>query len=702
MAILGNIRKRSGLAVIFVGVAIFAFVLGDIGKSTLRNDVNVGEVAGETITYKDFEKKVEENVVFAKQSAKKDNLSSEEIFSVRQNTWTQVLNELIMAKQYEELGLSISEDEMTDLVQGNNPHRFIVQNFTDPQTGTFNRETLLNFLQTLDQREPDVKAQVENLFKYIKDDRLQQKYNSLVSKAYYMPKALLQKDDQLKNVKVTFRAVAQNFNMISDSLAKITDKDYEAYYAKNKPAFEQSESRDIDYVVFDVLPSTEDRSRLLKEMGELYTEFGSANDVPSFVNFSSDDRYDSSFKKKGSLPISLDSIMFNSPIGTVTGPVVENEMIYIARLMDIQTRPDSLKASHILISYDGAFNAESKLTKDQAKKIADSIYTALRGDKKKFEDLAAKYSKDPSVGTNKGDLGWFADGNMVYPFNKAVLLANTGDITRAESQFGFHIINVTGKTKAIQKIRVAIVNRAITPSTKTLQSVYSIASTFAGSNRTIESFNKAVVDQGLNKRTKEYMGPLDQGLPGMETSRELVRWAYNPEAKVGDISDAKEFENKFVVAALTKIRTKGIPKLEEIKSTIEAAVKKEKKLDLIAEKITALKASNLSELAHSLNARVDTLRDITFYSYNLPGFGREPNAIGSVFALNRNEISKPLKGTNYVFVVQVDNFSDAPAKSDYSMERMQMENNFQARATSTLSRALEKLANVEDNRVSFY
>ena len=702
MAILGNIRKRSGLAVIFVGVAIFAFVLGDIGKSTLRNDVNVGEVAGETITYKDFEKKVEENVVFAKQSAKKDNLSSEEIFSVRQNTWTQVLNELIMAKQYEELGLSISEDEMTDLVQGNNPHRFIVQNFTDPQTGTFNRETLINFLQTLDQREPDVRAQVENLFKYIKDDRLQQKYNSLVSKAYYMPKALLQKDDQLKNVKVTFRTVAQNFNMISDSLAKITDKDYEAYYAKNKPAFEQSESRDIDYVVFDVLPSTEDRSRLLKEMGELYTEFGSANDVPSFVNFSSDDRYDSSFKKKGSLPISFDSIMFNSPIGTVTGPVVENEMIYIARLMDIQTRPDSLKASHILISYDGAFNAESKLTKDQAKKIADSIYTALRGDKKKFEDLAAKYSKDPSVGTNKGDLGWFADGNMVYPFNKAVLLANTGDITRAESQFGFHIINVTGKTKAIQKIRVAIVNRAITPSTKTLQSVYSIASTFAGSNRTIESFNKAVVDQGLNKRTKEYMGPLDQGLPGMETSRELVRWAYNPEAKVGDISDAKEFENKFVVAALTKIRTKGIPKLEEIKSTIEAAVKKEKKLDLIAEKITALKASNLSELAHSLNARVDTLRDITFYSYNLPGFGREPNAIGSVFALNRNEISKPLKGTNYVFVVQVDNFSDAPAKSDYSMERMQMENNFQARATSTLSRALEKLANVEDNRVSFY
>lgn len=702
MAILGNIRKRSGLAVIFVGVAIFAFVLGDIGKSSLQSEINVGNVAGENITYKDFEKKVEENVGFAKQSAKKENLSTEEIFSVRQNTWTQVVNEIIMAKQYEELGLVISEDEMTDMIQGDNPHRFIVQNFTDPETGMFNKEMLMNFLSTLDQREPDVKAQVENLFKYIREDRLTTKFNNLVAKAFYMPKALLQKDDQLKNVKATFRTVAQNFNVISDSLVKITDKDYETYFTKNKANFEQTESRDIDYVVYDVLPSAADRAKLIKEMGDLYVEFGTANDIPSFVNFNSDDRYDSSFKKKGSLPLSIDSAMFNSPVGTIVGPTIENNMIYIARLMDIQNRPDSLKASHILIAYEGAFNSESKVSKEKAKKLADSLYNVLRSDKKKFDDLAAKFSNDPSVKQNNGDLGWFADGSMVYAFNKATLNANVGEVTRAETQFGFHIINVTGKTKLNQKARVAMLTRAITPSTKTLQEVYAQASTFAGSNRNIEAFNKAVVEQGLNKRTKEYMGPQDMGLPGMETSRDLVRWAFNPEIKVGDVSDVKEYENKFVVAVLTKIRTKGIPKLEEIKPTLEAAVKKEKKLDMIAEKMSAVKANTLSDLAQSLNARVDTLRDITFYSYNLPGFGREATMIGSIFALNRNEISKPIKGTNYVFVVQVENFTDAPAKADYNFERIQHQNNFQARATNSITRALEKLANVEDNRVLFY
>ena len=244
MAILGKIRKRSGLAVIFVGVAITAFVLGDIGKSTWRNPVNVGEVLDEPIKYAEFEKKVEENLTYAKQNSQNENLSFEEVFSVRQNTWNQLVSEIIMSQAYEETGITISGDELTDLIQGPNPHKFIVQNFSNPETGQFNRDLLINFLQTLDQREPEVQAQMNSLIEAIKSDRMTSKYNALIGKGYYMPKALLQKDYQLKNVKASFRYVAQSFTLIPDSLVTITDDELKAYYEKNKQNYEQEESRD--------------------------------------------------------------------------------------------------------------------------------------------------------------------------------------------------------------------------------------------------------------------------------------------------------------------------------------------------------------------------------------------------------------------------------------------------------------------------
>jgi peptidyl-prolyl cis-trans isomerase D len=704
MAILGKIRKRSGLAVIFVGVAITAFVLGDIGKSTWSSPVNVGEIAGEKITYADFESKVEENMYFAKQNASKDNLTSEEVFSVRQNTWTQMVSDIIMKKAYDETGVTISAEEMTDLIQGPTPHKYIVQNFSSPETGQLNRELLINFLQTLDQREPEVQKQMQSLIEAIRAERINTKYNNMVGKAFYMPTALTQKDYQLKNIKASFRFVAQSFTLIPDSLVSFTDKDLKAYFEKNKQNYEQEETRDFDYVIFDVLPSEQDRMAAEKEINRLYAELEKANDIASFVNFNSEERYDSSFKKRESLPLQIDSVMFNSPVGTMAGPWLDNNIYYFARLMDVQTRPDSLKASHILIAYKGAFGSDEKVTrtKEAAKKTADSLASALRADKKKFADLATRFSNDPSVTTNQGDLGWFADGQMVYPFNKAVIEGKTGEITSAESAFGYHVIHVTGKTTPIKKTRVAIVKLSITPSTRTQQEIYATASAFAGQNRTQEAFEKAVAEQGLNKRTKDYTNPMDMGLPGLDNSRQVINWVFNPRVKPGDVSDVKELENKFVVAVLKKIRPKGITPLEDIRQAIEASVKKEKKIELLANRMKEAGTKDLLELAQKLNARVDTASDITFFTYNIPGLGREPSFVGDLFSLNPNETSDPIKGLNNAIVVRVNSFSDAPAKTDFSFERKQLENNFVARSSSAIFKALEKLAKIEDNRVMFF
>jgi len=704
MAILGNIRKRSGVAIIFVGVAILAFVLGDIGKSTWRNPTAIGVVAGEKISYIDFEKKVEENLGYTKQSTQKEALSTEEIYSVRQNTWNQLVNQIIMGKAFKETGLSISQDELTDLIQGPNPHKYILQNFQNPQTGLLDRELLINFLQTLDQREPEIQKQMENLIEAIREDRLNTKFNVLIGKAYYMPRPLVLKDYQLKNVKASFNFVTQSFTLIPDSLVKITDKDLLAYYEKHKQYYEQEESRDIDYVVFDVLPSAEDYAMAENEIRRLYEEMSTTTDIVNFVNFNSDEKYDSSFKKKGTLPVQIDSIMFNSPIGTMAGPWMDNNVYYIAKLMDVQERPDSLKASHILISYKGAYGASQdiKRTREEAKKLADSLMAVLKADKKKLAEIAAKFSDDPSVTQNSGDLGWFADGQMIYPFNQAVLKTKVGDFTTVESAFGYHVIEVTGKTTPIKKVRVEILKKVINPSTRTQQKIYAQASTFAAQCKTRDDFDKKVQELGLNKRSKDYLNAMDMGLPGIDDSRDIVRWAFSKEVKLGAISDVKEFGNKFVVATLKKIHPKGIAPLEDIKEGIEASVKKEKKVQMLAAKMKEVQTKDLYELAIRLNAKVDTASDITFYTYNIPGIGREPNLIGTVFSLNPNEVSDPIEGINNAFVAKVKSFTDAPAKSDFTFETKQLENNFFARSSSGTYKALEKLAEIEDNRVLFY
>ncbi len=704
MAILGNIRKHSGYVVALVGVAIAAFVLGDIGLKNMRTQTNVGNIDGEEITYKVFEQKVEENTELTKQSMGKENLTAEEVFTVRQNTWSQFVNELIMDKQYNALGLSISEEEVTDLIQGPNPHRFIIQNFTNPETQQFDRALLLNFLQTIDQREPAVRAQMENLIVMIKADRLNQKYNNLVGKGYYLPKALVNKDFTMKNTKANFRLVSQSFSIIGDSAVKVTDDDLRAYYEKNLKVYDQTESRDIDYVIFEVNPSQDDRIRMAREMDNLYKEMNASTDLPAFINFNSDVPYDSSFMKKGTLPVQIDSLMFASTVGTMGGPWIDNDVYNIARLVDRQSRPDSLKANHILIAFKGAYGAAEtvKRTKDEAVVLADSLLSVIRKDNKNFAALAMKFSNDPSVTKNNGDLGWFPDGQMVPQFNKAVLDNPIGSVVKIETPFGFHVIEVTGKTRSVEKVRVALLKRSIVPSSTTTQQIYAKAAAFAGQNRDLASFDKTVTEQGLNKRTKEYINPMDQQIPGIKSPREVIRWAFDPKTEIGSVSDVKDVDGNFVVAVLKTIRNKGIAPFEQVKEMIQPTVLKEKKIELLVEKMKGLNAKSIEDYSSKLQAKVDTITDISFFSFNVPMVGREPSLLGTIFSMNAHEISKPIKGANFAMVVVVDQFSDAPARDNLSVEKKQLENSFNSRVSSNLFKILEKETPIEDNRVLFF
>ncbi|MBW6491309.1 MAG: SurA N-terminal domain-containing protein [Lentimicrobium sp.] len=706
MALIGDIRKRSGLLVAIIGIALAAFILGDLlsNRSPRRGVNTIGEINGEPILATVFNQRVEENIEARKANSGNENLSADEQFQTRQSTWDQLVNETLLMKQVEKLGLTVSKQELDDQIRGINPHMYIQQSFRDPQTGIFDPATVLNFLQNLDNIDPQMKQRYLMIEKAIKEDRLNTKYSNLISKAYYIPTAFAKRDHEAKNTKIKARFYGAAYTSIADSLITLTDKDYQKFYKENKHRYQQEASRDIEYVTFDILPSADDREKTTNEVQNLYAEFVETQNVVSFVNTTSDVRYDSTWLKRGSLPYQLDSVMFNSEPGVTYGPFLENNVYTIGRLVDVQTRPDSLRASHILISYAGTnVNPDTKLTKLQASAKADSVLNVVKNNAAKFDELAATINDDQTAARSNGDLNWFVDGAMVAPFNAAVLNGRVGDIVKVETQFGFHIIKITGKTTPNRKVRVAMVKRSIEPSSRTIQDIYTQASQFAIEAKNADGFNKLIEEKAYTKRLAERISIDQNNLPGVPQAREIVRWSFNKDNEIGDISQVFDIEGRYLVAILKEKREKGFATIDQLKEFVEPLVKRDKKAEqLIAEinkNITSLADLDKGYLA--LDMKADT-SEVSFSAANLPGYGREEQVIGILFSMKPGEMSKPIKGNQAVFVVVADEIIPAPPKDDFTTDQRSLSNSFRSRTQRESVEALKRKAKIEDNRLMFY
>ena len=713
MAVIGTIRKKGGLITIVVGLALAAFVLGDFWKKGNKGSKNnnIGEICGEKITYLDFEKKVEEQSELMKQQTGNENLTAAQVFQVREETWKNLVRDIVLAQEYDELGVAVSSDELWDLVQGKEPHQYILQNFTDPQTGQFNAAQVRSFLENLEQYEqqkPGTKAQWENLEQSIKSDRLYNKYLNLIKGGLYMPKALAQKDYEQKNKKAVLYFFVDRYSDIPDTKVTLTDEDFQKYYDAHKQEYDQEPSRDIVYVSFDVDPSVTDLKKADEDVKQIRADIEKQEniDIPTFVNRYSDEKYDSLFYKKGALPMLLDTVVFKAEKGDILGPYYYEFTYTIAKVMDFQIRPDSMRASHILFSYKGALKAAETLTrtKDRAKIIADSVLAVIKKNPKQFDTLAKTISDDPAAKEKAGDLNWFADGTMVGPFNEACIKGKEGDLKVIETDFGYHVIKITGKKNPENKVQVAVITRKVEPSNETFQTIYSEASAFAGENTTLEQFDKSVISKKLNKKIAEYLTPMTDAIAGLDSPREIIRWSFEEDSKKGDVSKVFDLQGKYVVACIKELREKGVPTLEQIKTQIEPLVKREKKAETIIKKINALKTAGISleQLALKDKATIDTLDMITFSTYSVPGYGPEPEVIGTLFTMKTGVISEPIKGKAGVFVLQIYKFIEPEATKDYTANKNQVVMNFKSRVGYDLYNSLEKNADIKDNRILFY
>jgi peptidyl-prolyl cis-trans isomerase D len=705
MAIIGTIRKQSGLAVIIVGVAIAAFVIGDFGKKRARGTTDIAVVNGEEIPYADFTGKVEEALDIQKENRGNEKITDQESFQIRQSVYDNMVKEVIMGKEYEEVGLVVSPEELFDQVQGKQPHRFILQYFKDPKTGAYDPALVLNYLKQLDQMEPKARKQWLAFEKAIKEDRQENKFINLVAKSYYTPKAFLNQGYVNKNRSMHLRFIAPNPYEIADSTVKLNDADYLAFYNKNIQYFYQEDAlRDIDFVTFDVVPSNTDRKKTSQDVVALYKDFLATPDPITFVNANSDKKFDTIFVKKGVLAGRIDTLLFDAKPGTVVEPFEKDNVWLMAKLMDVQDRPDTMKGMQCLVANTIPGNESIKRTKEQAKVKADSLMTILKKKPEMFVDFAKNISDFGSAKQDGGELKAIIDGDpALVLFYDAGLKMKPKEFKVIETRVGYAIFRLDDKTKPVKKIKVAVVARNIEPSNQTYQDTYTKASAFAGQNRTSEAFDKAASLQGVSKRQAPNVKETDNTIMGMPNAREVIRWAFSENSKAGDISPVFDLQGKYMVALLKNATPKGTVPLDLVKSRIEPSVKAAKKLDIEGGKITKAMAGtkDIYALASQLKTKVDT-SVITFVGMGRAQITRDPEVVGTLFASSTARLLGPFSGHYGVYVVVIDGFNEAPKRDDFSAEIQQERSGFEQRVPSAIYPALQKNAKITDSRLKFY
>ena len=709
MAAIEKIRRRSGLLIAIIGIALLAFVLQDLFQSQGRNTgPTVATVDGDKISVRDYEALKEKNLENRRSS--NNNLSSAETYSIYNNTLEEMIKDNIMTKEYEAAGIGVTSEELMDQMTGDNPHPWVVQSFGDG-SGKVDKQRVTEYLQNLNSLPAEYYNRWLDFEKAVKQNRLETKFDNLVKASYFLPTPLAKKYYENKNLKASADVIALRYTTIPDSTVTVTDADNKAFYEENKARYETDERRDIEYVLFEIKPSLEDRQDALKFVQDRKPEFEAAEDAAAYVNdsYNSDQRYDSTWLGRKDVPEMIEQAIFDNGngVGYVYGPYENDDAFNLVRIVEMQNRPDSLRASHILIGYKGAYGSQDTITtKEQAEAKANELLAQLKATKNNdelFSQLASEYNTDATKDKG-GDLDWFTDGTMVPAFNEYVINSPVGSLGVVETMFGYHIVKVTDKTQPQPKARLAYLTHKITWSTKTYQNVYAEANKFFAENRTYDQFNKAIEEQGLTKRTMPAMEKSTYQITGLENPREIVRWAFDKNTKKGDISD-KIFEldnNQLVVAALTGIIPEGYAPMDVVIDRSKYQILNKKKGEMAVDKLKAC-GNDVNRMVNELGAESTTVSDLNIDSRVLSNFGVEADIVGKILGMKEGEEVGPVAGNASAFIIKNVKFTQPEETNDYSSIIREKTSQFTNRVLNNgVYNSLRKEVKIKDNRTEIF
>lgn len=703
MATLEKIRNRAGLLVaVVIGLALIAFILQDFlgGKSSMfkNSDIEIAEVSGTSVPYQLYQNKIDNLVELNKALSGKAAIDEQTTEQIREEVWNEIVREHVLGNDLEDLSLVISADELFDMVQGNNVHPFVRQQFGNRQTGEFDKNYVIQFLKNMDS---DASGVQKSFWLYLEDlikrDRVTSKYNNLVKKGMFVTNLQVKRSLADRSKKVDFDFIVKRYTSIQDSTVAVSQSEIKDYYKKHKTEYEQKATRDIEFVLFPIAPSTEDFQVAETWINGIAPDFAKASDAGQFVNLNSDTPFNGSYKsQKDIVNADMAKWAFEAKVGEMFGPIFDGNSYQVARLTEIASVSDSVKARHILISP----TEQSQVALDAAKAKADSILKVIKKGES-FVRLASKFSSDPGSASKGGDLGWFAEGTMVKPFNDACFNGKKGDIEVVETQFGIHIIEVLDKSKPSKKVQIAIVERNVVASTRTYQRIYAQASEFAGVNNTYTKFNEALQkDTKLSKRLASNLKEGDKKIAALDNAREVIRWSFN--AKKHDVSTVFEIGSNFVVATLAEAREEGIAPVEQVTDEIKAKIIRDKKAEIIMADFskTMSSANTLDALAQATGVAKQNATRVSMSSFSLPAAGFEPVVIATAVEASEGKLVGPVKGSTGVFALTVTAVNTEEGDTDAEQKRLL--SGIQSRANFEPYEALKKKANIIDKRAKFF
>lgn len=681
MAMIEKIRNQRWLLIAVIGLSLVGFLInGAVLKWLQGGNSDIGEIGGNTVTTEEWMSAVNQQKVLFNYSGNETSLSND--------TWNNLVEKTLMTPNYDALGLTVTEEEYDDIVFGEFLSPYVKQTIYGNQSSdSLKMQMRTNF----DGLSPEIATGWKKL---ITQKRLKEKYDLMVKRGMYANDidgkwAFKQQSD-----KVNISYVVKTYAEIPDSTITYTESDIRAYYNKHKNdrEYKQETSRSIEYIRFPVQASASDTAAIAESLTSLSEEFRIASNDSSFAATNGASMNMASVKyHDGGAPEPFNSQILNDSVGKVIGPFVKDGLMVIAKVSKRINEVDSVKARHILIKAD----RKDPVALETARAKADSIRKVIA----KEDNFAAMASQFGTDGTKNqgGDLGWYGKGAMVKEFEEASFSGKLNELQLVTTDFGVHVMQVTDQKRAVAK--VSMIDRRIEPSASTRKGAYSAASEFSINFADTAMFRSAAdtLNGGTPIMPAKNIRPNSTTVSGLQDAYSVVQWAYA--ADLGEVSQPMMVGSEYIIAALTEVKERGVPTLENVYEVMKTEVIKEKKAEKFME---LMKTGTLEEIAAAVGSTVKKADNITLKSGNIPGSGvsqQEYAVIGVAFGLKKDFISSPLQGKGGVYVIQrTSDLNEGVSSDNYTSDRDQMITSLQNRASTQVFNSFKEEAKIEDNR----
>ncbi|MBN1299614.1 MAG: peptidylprolyl isomerase, partial [Melioribacteraceae bacterium] len=677
------------------GLFVLFMVLSDsrITDIITQRSNNIGSVNGEDITYQEFTNVLEQYRQFQVNQTGQE-IPENQMEMLRENAWQLLVNQRLLRMKIDELGLTVTDEEVREALLGPNPPASVTQYFVD-STGSFNREAYEAAIYN-----PQNKQAMIQVEEQVRDELLQKKLQDQINASIVIS------DDQImqryveQNIKMDVKYVLVNTNTIEDSAAQVSEDDIEDFYEENKDNYKIDPQRKVKYVLFRKKASEGDSTAIRNNLNDIVTKLSTdTSSFKTYVEIYSDQPYKKDSVSVSQIPAEAQDAIVNASAGDILGPLMTSEGYAVYRMVDkFRTDDITVKASHILVSIDPQNPNNDSL--------AMAVYNRVTKGGEDFGEVAREISQDPGSGSKGGDLGWFGKGMMVPEFEKAAFGGRIGVVQRpVKSQFGWHIIKTTGRIS--EKFVVEKIVNKIEPSHTTLDRLYENANDFSYLADS-EGFEKIASELGYDVIETTGFKEDARTIPGLGTNKALTVFAF--ENGIGSVSPVFNVPSGYAVVMVSEIIKGGYKPLEEVKDAVTNLVKtekkKEKSLSIARQIYDRIKQTNTMKSAHEVynKAVLDSVTSITFTG-TIPKIGKDYAFVQKAYEAPMNEFTEPFMGSRGSFIINVTN-KTAFDSTAYSIQKSSIRNTIQNQKKSTMFtnwlNQIKQEASIVDNRHMFY